>query len=844
MITLSTLISILNNSAIPQFSGGFTGYYLSKFLRNLFSNTGAYIIIIMLNLIGLILLGVFSFSSLVGSSEKRNNKLSTLLKYLFKKISSYNIRKKIPFSRIDKELQKKRKKKKPWIIKKRIIINNNEGLETQSRQMQLLELDATCTSEEETTTSSNDVNSFPEDTAKEIDNHHPDPIHSFDWLTDCTVENDAQTENSEYIESSMIKEVSILQNIDKIPSDSIPLYGDIEQIASELTIHDAIPRSQSLELYTKDFPTNSKDDTTLIQQIIKGDTDIFDENNLAETSIARPLENDETKDFLNEFEDDDLSKKIEINRIKSIYQDHYITPEIIQIEKENNPESNDFDTCKNKIESDNFKEGDNSLRDNESPAYPRVFNEIKINEDYCIPIDCLQTSTPLDIAKWKTEAVKNTELLINTLKEFGIESRVTDVKKGPVITLYEMQIAPGIKINKIVGLADDISMALSAFRVRIVAPIPGKSVIGVEIPNKKRAIVTLGDILKAPEYNTIPGKLKVSLGKDILGKLICLDLKVMPHLLIAGATGSGKSVCVNSILTSLIYNYSPNYLKFILVDPKVVELQLYNGIPHLLTPVITDTITVPKALKWAMYEMERRYRLLSEVNTRDISRYNEKIQDYSNKFESLPYIVIIIDELSDLMMVASKEIEGFITRIAQKSRAVGIHLILATQRPSVDVITGVIKANFPARITFQVAQKTDSRTIIDQNGAEKLLGMGDMLYQSPSSSHPIRIQGAYISEEEIMGIVRHIRTIGKPSYIDIDDSLFDDEEGTDTGGIMEDQLFVEALHIVEETKKASASYLQRRLSIGYNRAARIIEMMEDRGYIGAQQGSKPREVFI
>ncbi|HQO04011.1 MAG TPA: DNA translocase FtsK [Spirochaetota bacterium] len=439
---------------------------------------------------------------------------------------------------------------------------------------------------------------------------------------------------------------------------------------------------------------------------------------------------------------------------------------------------------------------------------------------------------------------RNSELLVNTLRDFGIESRVVNVNRGPVITLYEMQIAPGIKVNRIVGLSDDIAMALAASRVRIVAPIPGKSAIGVEVPNLEREMVTLGDIIKTPEYRITPGRLKVALGEDILGKPVMLDIKKLPHLLIAGATGSGKSVCVNSIITSLVYNYSPNYVRFIMVDPKMVELQLYNGLPHMLTPVITEPHVAPKALKWAMFEMERRYRLLSELNTRDIDRYNEKIEKQNGQYERLPYIVIIMDELADLMMVAAKEIEGFITRIAQKARAVGIHLVLATQRPSVDVITGIIKANFPARIAFQVAQKTDSRTIIDQNGAEKLLGKGDMLYQSPMSSFPVRIQGAFISEDEVIDIVRHLRKMGRPSYIDIEENIFDDEDFDGSDDENGDELFTEALKIVEETKKASASYLQRRLSIGYNRAARMIELMEDKGLIGPQQGSKPRDVYL
>ena len=325
-------------------------------------------------------------------------------------------------------------------------------------------------------------------------------------------------------------------------------------------------------------------------------------------------------------------------------------------------------------------------------------------------------------------------------------------------------------------------------------------------------MVTLGDIIKSKLYKEQKGTLKVALGKDVLGTPVMIDLKNQPHLLIAGATGAGKSVCVNSIITSIVYNYDPNYVRFILVDPKMVELQLYNGTPHLLTPVITEPHLTPAVLKWAIFEMERRYRLLAAMNTRDILSYNDKISKEKKVGEKIPFIIIIIDELADLMMVASKDIEGYITRIAQKARAVGIHLVLATQRPSVDVITGIIKANFPARIAFQVAQKTDSRTIIDQNGAEKLLGKGDMLYQSPMSSYPVRIQGAFISEDEVMAVVTHLRTLGAPDYIDFEESVFQDDDGEINDE--NDELFVEALRIIEETRKASASYLQRRLSIG------------------------------
>ncbi|MBN1501299.1 MAG: DNA translocase FtsK [Spirochaetes bacterium] len=476
----------------------------------------------------------------------------------------------------------------------------------------------------------------------------------------------------------------------------------------------------------------------------------------------------------------------------------------------------------------------------------KVFGDIEVNKDYIVPMHFLNMTKESNEESWQSEIRKNSQLLVKTLGDFGIECKVVKVNRGPVITLYEMQIAPGIKVTRIVSLSDDIAMALAASRVRVVAPIPGKSAVGVEVPNLHRESVTLGDILKSEEHAACNMVLKVALGKDILGKPVMLDLKKQPHLLIAGATGAGKSVLVNTIISSLVFNYDPSVIRFIMIDPKMVELQLYNGMPHQLCEVITEPDLSPRALKWAILEMERRYRLLSEHGTRDIERFNQKMESHRRKdeVEKLPYIIIIIDELADLMMVAPKEIENYITRIAQKARAVGIHLIIATQRPSVDVITGVIKANFPARIAFQVAQKNDSRTIIDQNGAEKLLGKGDMLYQSPMSSFPVRIQGAYISEDEIIQIVQHAKSFGRPKYIDIEETINEYDELAAASGEDEDDLFVEALQIIEETRKASASYLQRRLSIGYNRAARIIERMEELGYIGSAQGSKPREILI
>jgi DNA segregation ATPase FtsK/SpoIIIE-like protein len=563
--------------------------------------------------------------------------------------------------------------------------------------------------------------------------------------------------------------------------------------------------------------------------------------NLSDTNEVTPIKNF-IREEIEEITEIDEPMPIEVTIIEDFDSD-----EITFLETENLSNNTGIpEIVYEKYEEIEYSDVDNFDQSNqpeeESDNFNGIFQKIPITEQYEIPTNYLASSKPQDIESWKNEIRKNSTLLVSTLAEFGIEANVINVNRGPVITLYELQIAPGIKVTRIVSLSDDIAMALAALRVRIVAPIPGKSAVGVEIPNTVRETVTMGDVIKTQEYNARTGYLKVALGKDILGKPIALDLKQLPHLLIAGATGSGKSVCVNGIISSLIYNYDPNYVRFIMVDPKMVELQIYNGMPHLLTPVITEPLIAPTALKWAIYEMDRRYRLLSTFNTRDIERYNEKISSIKQS-EKLPYIVIIIDELHDLMMVASKEVESYITRLAQKARAIGIHLVLATQRPSVDVITGVIKANIPARIAFQVAQKNDSRTILDQNGAEQLLGKGDMLYLPPTSSFPIRVQGAFISEDESIQIVKHLKRYGEPEYIDIEAYLFaaESERESEDG---DDELFVEALKIVEESRKASASYLQRKLSIGYNRAARIIELMEERGYIGPQQGSRPREIYI
>ncbi len=465
---------------------------------------------------------------------------------------------------------------------------------------------------------------------------------------------------------------------------------------------------------------------------------------------------------------------------------------------------------------------------------------IRFDPQVQIPFALLKKSAVLPVLETNREAEDVIARLEEVLLQFGIEGRVVGIQRGPIITRYELKIPPGIKVSRIQGLTDEIAMALEALRIRIEAPIPGRSTVGVEVPNKKRARVMLGDIVSDPAYTESEKELPLPLGRDIAGNIVIEDLSKMPHLLIAGATGSGKSVSVNSFITSLILNRSPDEVRFILVDPKLVELSHYNDIPHLLHPVITDHNKAILALNWAVEEMERRYEDLAEMRSRDIRTYNDKIKSLkSHNHRRMPYIVVLIDELGDLMMVAGKDVESSIIRLSQKARAVGIHLILATQRPSVDVITALIKANCPARIALQVAQKTDSRTILDSNGAEDLLGQGDLLFKHPSRGQLIRIQAPLVSDSEVEEVVSQVKKSGKPVYIELDDPRMRETVGEE----VDEELLEEAWKIILEDQKASASYLQRRLRIGYNRAARMIETFEARGYIGPQIGSKPREIL-
>jgi S-DNA-T family DNA segregation ATPase FtsK/SpoIIIE len=437
------------------------------------------------------------------------------------------------------------------------------------------------------------------------------------------------------------------------------------------------------------------------------------------------------------------------------------------------------------------------------------------------------------------------EDLVATLKEFKIEAELINIVKGPTVTMFEVSPAPGVRVSSILSLSDNLALRLAARQIRIVAPIPGKQAVGIEVPNRERSIIGFRDLLSSIDEKSY--QVPMVLGRKITGEPVVIELTQTPHLLIAGATGSGKSVCVNSLISSILYRRSPKEVRLILVDPKIVELRVYNNIPHLLTPVITEPKKTIKALEFCLYEMERRYKLLNGLAVRNISAYNKKITDSKIAREKLPYIVVVIDEFADLMTTVGKELETLLARLAAMARAVGIHLVLATQRPSANVITGIIKSNIPTRIAFMVASQIDSRIIIDETGAEKLLGRGDMLFAPGWDPASIRIQGSFLSDEEVERVVDFVKGQGEPDYLDeafFEDEPESEEDESDFGSDTSDEALMEkALKIVVERNGASASYLQRRLKIGYNRAARIVEQMEDDGLVGPQRGSKPRELL-
>ncbi|MEB6342280.1 DNA translocase FtsK [Mammaliicoccus sciuri] len=481
--------------------------------------------------------------------------------------------------------------------------------------------------------------------------------------------------------------------------------------------------------------------------------------------------------------------------------------------------------------------------DNHEPAMNESTIDETENLNYKLPPITILNDPPKSQSVSKKTVQEKGKLLEATLRNFNVDAKVTQIRIGPAVTQYEVQPAQGVKVNKIVNLSNDIALNLAAKDIRIEAPIPGKSAVGIEVPNEHISMVTLKEVLN--EAKPTSNKLEVALGRDISGEPITAELNKLPHLLVAGATGSGKSVCINGIITSILMNAKPHEVKLMLIDPKMVELNVYNGIPHLLTPVVTNPQKANQALQKIVSEMEKRYDLFQHVGARNIEGYNQFIertnQEMEEKQAQLPYIVVIVDELADLMMVAGKDVESSIMRIAQLARAAGIHLIIATQRPSVDVITGSIKANIPSRIAFAVSSATDSRTILDSGGAEKLLGRGDMLFLSRDSSKPTRIQGAFLSDGEVESVVQHVVGEQTANYV----KEMEPDEPTETNEMeSEDALYKEAYLFVVEEQKASASLLQRRFRIGYNRASRLMDDLENNGVIGPQSGSKPRQVLV
>lgn len=494
---------------------------------------------------------------------------------------------------------------------------------------------------------------------------------------------------------------------------------------------------------------------------------------------------------------------------------------------------------------------DNDVKDVVNKEIQEHISEQREQKEYKHPsLELLKANSNTKLnSSDKKELIENANKLEEILSNFGVDAKVTQVTKGPSVTRFELQPSPGVKVSKIVNLSDDIALGLAASGIRIEAPIPGKAAVGIEVPNGKQTPVFLREVLENDEFINSKKKLAFSLGKDISGKCVVGDLTKMPHTLIAGATGSGKSVCINTLIISLLYKYNPDEVKLLMVDPKVVELNVYNGIPHLLIPVVTDPKKAAAALNWAVNEMTNRYKLFADSGVRNMESYNELFNKGVIE-QKLPYIVIIVDELADLMMVCPNDVEDYIGRLAQMARAAGMHLVIATQRPSVDVITGVIKANIPSRISFAVSSQIDSRTILDGSGAEKLLGKGDMLYYPVGESKPLRVQGCFISEEEVEQVVSFIKS--EQGDINYEEEIIDhinsaaDSKTSETGENREDvdELLNEVINVVVEYGQASTSFIQRKFRIGFNRASRIMDQLEERGIISEKDGSRPRQVLI
>lgn len=533
-------------------------------------------------------------------------------------------------------------------------------------------------------------------------------------------------------------------------------------------------------------------------------------------------------------------KSIKINNYTNKENNKEKNKEIINTTNNVNDNIKIIDYTKAESKNNIIKDKIQSIEDDKNIKY-NIKPNIDLDNYEFPPINLLKDKFDKTSIDDKKEILTNAKKIEETMKNFGINANIIQISKGPTITCYELQPAPGVKVSRIVNLSDDISLNLATSDVRIEAPIPGKAAVGIEVPNKSKMVVSLKEILLSKEYEEINSKVPFALGKNIAGKPIVTSIEKMPHLLIAGATGSGKSVCINTLIMSILYKSNPEEVKLILIDPKVVELSIYNEIPHLLIPVVTDAKKAKSSLYWAVEEMTRRYKIFAQNGVRDIQSYNNKFKNDKNA-EKLPLIIIIVDELADLMMVAAQEIEDYICRLAQMARAAGMHLIVATQRPSVDVITGTIKANIPSRISFAVTSQVDSRTILDMSGAEKLLGKGDMLFYPSDIPKPIRVQGAYIDDEEVEEVVSFLKN---QNIVEYDEELLESIKNNEVKIDDEvDELFPEAVNLIVNEGQASISLLQRKLRIGYARAARIIDQMEEKGIVGGYEGSKPRKVLI
>lgn len=668
----------------------------------------------------------------------------------------------------------------------------------------------------------------------------------FDFQIEQEFVEEDENQNDDY---NFNDEQDNYEEFDEYENDEIDIFED-EQISEPLSDNFEFEEEQQSDTLSDDSLFEESEELKNKQILNVDEQNFEDETNFENKQIL----NADEQNFENEQTTESSADNFEIKKEQQDTED-FSEPEILENPVEETDRlSQIFSQMDAEIE--NRINKSTSQRPVTQKSVKEAEEEIKAEKKasiskkegaYKIPTEGLLNPF-VDQQYWVIDNKTNIAAaqLKGTLEEFKIAAEVTGIRKGPVVTMFEILPAPGVKLSKIVALQDNIALRLAASSVRIVAPIPGKRAVGIEVPNENRAIVTFRELIEQnlSEYKKMA--IPVVLGKDIQGEAQLLDIAKTPHLLIAGSTGSGKSVCVNSIILSILYKRSPQEVKLILVDPKIVELKLYNDIPHLLTPVITEPKKALQSLQYCLCEMERRYALLDGLGVRDIINYNKRVEERHIATEKLPYIVVIIDEFADLMATTGKELESTIARLCAMSRAVGIHLVLATQRPSIDVITGLIKANIPSRIAFMVASKMDSRIIIDQVGAEKLLGRGDMLYASATDPFPVRIQGTYVSDQEVENVVEYVKGFGEPEYID--EEIFvetEEDEMTEPGlfGSTDDPLYNKALEIVMQSGKASASYLQRRLSIGYNRAARLIEDMEARGIVGPQNGSKPREII-